>query len=240
MASTRPPRASAALGAVSSDPPVRRYATAGEFIVESLRTAILTGQLEAGAPLPLDRLAEQFGTSVIPIREALRRLEAERLVLLRPHRTAQVAALSLEELNDLYRVRLLLDVEATKMAHGRLSPEELDHMRALVDDMETHALAGDDLRAFAAHTEFHHTLYAAAGSPTLLGILEQLWDETERYRHAVKHYRSDPASWAGEHRVLIELLETGTPAQAAKEMRAHLTRTLDALLRARGLESHIS
>src|SRR3954469_9607106 len=114
----------------------RRHSTAGEFIVESLRTAILTGQLEAGAPLPLDRLAEQFGTSVIPIREPLRRLEAEGLVVLRPHRTAQVAELSLDELNDLYRVRLLLDVEATKMAHGQLTAEELERMRGLVDAME--------------------------------------------------------------------------------------------------------
>jgi DNA-binding GntR family transcriptional regulator len=113
-------------------------------------------------------------------------------------------------------------------------------MRELVDAMEEHALAGDDLRAFSAHTELHHRLYAAAGSPTLLKILEGLWDETERYRHAVKHYRSDPASWAAEHRRLIDLLETGTPAQAAREMRGHLTRTLEALLRARGAESRIS
>jgi DNA-binding GntR family transcriptional regulator len=223
-----------------SEAPVRRYATAGEFIVESLRTAILTGQLAAGAPLPLDSLAEQFGTSVIPVREALRRLEAERLVILRPHRTAQVAALSTEELNDLYRVRLVLDVQAARWAHGRLGADELHRMGELVDAMESHALAGDDLQAFAAHTEFHHLIYAAAGSPTLLEILEGLWDETERYRHAVKHYRSDAATWAAEHRLLIALYTTGTAAQTAREMRAHLTRTVEALLRARGVETHMS
>src|SRR4051812_40051239 len=126
--------ASAIAGA--GGPAPRRHTTAGEFIVDSLREAILTGRLEAGAPLPLDRLAEQFGTSVIPIREALRRLEAERLVVLRPHRTAQVAELSSAELKDLYRVRLLLDPEAVRLAHGRLTAEELAHMRALADRME--------------------------------------------------------------------------------------------------------
>src|SRR3954471_16684921 len=126
----------------------RRHSTAGEFIVDSLREAILTGRLEAGAPLPLDRLAEQFGTSVIPIREALRRLEAERLVVLRPHRTAQVAELSSAELKDLYRVRLLLDPEAVRLAHGQLTPADLQHMRDLADQMESAFLAGEELEAF--------------------------------------------------------------------------------------------
>ena len=105
--------------------------------------------------------------------------------------------------------------------------------------MESNALAGDDLRAFTAHTEFHHLLYAAAGSPTLLGILEGLWDETERYRHAVKHYRSDPSHLGRRAPPPDRAPRDRHPAQAAREMRAHLTRTLDALLRARDSNPHI-
>jgi DNA-binding GntR family transcriptional regulator len=220
-----------------SEAPSRRHPTAGEYIVENLRNDILTGSLGAGEPLLLDQLAERFGTSVIPIREALRVLEAERLVVLRPHRTAQVAELSLAELKDLYRVRLLLDVEAVRLAHGNFTPAELSELRELVDSMERYALEGDDLTAFAIHTNVHFRMYEAAGSPVLLAILERLWDETERYRHAVKHYRSDPASWGEEHRRLVDLLDHGTAKEAAEEMRAHLTRTLDALTKARVLET---
>lgn len=104
--------------------PETRYRTALEYVVEALRADILTDKLEPGQKLPLDSLAERFGTSVIPIREALRVLEAERLVERRPHRTAIVATLSLETIQDLYRVRLILDVEAVRMAHGKLSPSE--------------------------------------------------------------------------------------------------------------------
>jgi DNA-binding GntR family transcriptional regulator len=220
-----------------SEAPSRRHPTAGEYIVENLRNDILTARLAAGEPLLLDQLAERFGTSVIPIREALRVLEAERLVVLRPHRTAQVAELSLAELKDLYRVRLLLDVEAARLAHGNFTAAELAELRDLIDSMERYALDGDDLTAFAIHTNIHFRIYEAAGSPVLLEILERLWDETERYRHAVKHYRSDPASWGEEHRRLVDLLERGSPKEAADEMRAHLTRTLDALTKARVFET---
>jgi DNA-binding GntR family transcriptional regulator len=213
--------------------PPARHSTAGEFIVENLRSDILTGRLGAGEPLLLDELAERFGTSVIPIREALRVLEAERLVVLRPHRTAQVAEMSLDELRDLYRVRLLIDVEAVRWAHGNLAASDLDAMRRMVDSMERAATRGDYMAAFAAHARFHFLLYDGAASPVLLGILESLWDETERYRHAVKLVRSDPKSWADEHRRLIDLLEDGSPEAAAREMKNQLTKTLETLVAAR-------
>ena len=210
-----------------------RHSTAYEYIIENLRNDILTGRLGAGAKLPLDTLAERFGTSVIPIREALKVLAAERLVVLRPHHTAVVAELTLEELKDLYSVRLLLDVEAVRRATGHLAKAELDEIRSLIASMEHFAVSGDDLRAFEVHAEIHFRIYRAARSPAMLSILERLWDETERYRHAVKHYRSDARSWAEEHRRLADLLEFGTADEAAGEMTAHLTRTLNALLEAR-------
>jgi DNA-binding GntR family transcriptional regulator len=213
--------------------PERRPATAGEYIVELLRNDILTGRLAAGEGLPLEQLARRFGTSVIPIREALRVLESERLVVLRPHRTARVAELSVAELKDLYRVRLILETEAVRLAHPNLEPEAYTEMRRMIDEMEKYALAGDDFAAFAVHSRIHFAVYEASGSPTLVSILSRLWDETERYRHAVKHYRSDTRSWSREHRRLVDLLETGTPDVAAEELRSHLTRTLEALLRAR-------
>lgn len=214
-----------------------RHSTAGEFIVENLRSDILTGRLSAGEPLLLDQLAERFGTSVIPIREALRALEAERLVVLRPHRTAQVTEMSLDELKDLYRVRLLVDVEAVRWAHGNLSPSDLTDMRRMIDSMERAATRSDYLTAFEVHANIHFRIYEAAGSPVLLDILESLWDETERYRHAVKLVRSDAKSWADEHRRLVDLFERGTPEAAAREMEAQLTKTLKALVKARTSEA---
>jgi DNA-binding GntR family transcriptional regulator len=213
--------------------PVSRYATAAEFIIEALRHDILTGKLAPGEKLPLDALASRFGTSVIPIREALRVLEAERLIDLRPHKTATVAVLSLETIKDLYRVRLILDVEAVRMAHGNLPPGKLAEIRTVIDRMERAAERRDSLRAFALHNQIHFTIYEASGSPALVKILAGLWDDTERYRHAVKYHRSDIHTWADEHRLLVDLLETGTADEAARAIHEHLSKTLEALTTAR-------
>lgn len=210
-----------------------RIPTAGELITEKLRHDILTGKLEPGEKLPLDVLAGRFGTSVIPIRESLRVLEAERLVELRAHRTATVAALSLEAVQDLYRVRLILETEAVRMAHGNLPAAKLAEIRTLIDRMERAAERRDSLRSFTLHNQIHFTIYEAAGSPALVKILTGLWDETERYRHAVKHFRSDTRTWAEEHRHLADLLERGTAEDAAAEIKAHLTKTVQALTMAR-------
>lgn len=213
--------------------PDGRPATAGELITEKLRHEILTGKLEPGEKLLLDVLANRFGTSVIPIRESLRVLEAERLVELRAHRTATVAALSLEAVQDLYRVRLILETEAVRMAHGNLPPAKLAEIRTLIDRMERAADRRDSLRSFTLHNQIHFAIYEASGSPALVKILAGLWDETERYRHAVKHFRSDTHSWAEEHRHLADLLERGTAEEAAAEIKAHLTKTVQALTVAR-------
>jgi len=217
--------------------PRRRHATAGEFIVQALRSDILTGQIHAGEPLLLDELAERFGTSVIPIREALRALEVQKLVVLRAHRTAHVAPLSLDELRDLYRVRLLLDVEAVRLAHGKFTPNDLNEIRALIDAMEERSLAGDVLGAADAHTAVHFSIYSAADSPVLLDILRRLWDEMTRYRHAIRNYRGNHRAWANEHRRLVDLLEHGDADSAAAEMVAHIERALEVLIKALALQS---
>lgn len=217
-------------------PAVQAPMTAAALITRTLRDDILAGRLRGGDPLPLDALAQRFGTSVIPIREALRVLEAERLVLLRPHHTARVSELSMDEIFDVYRVRMLIDVEAVRLAAPRLTTEDIGHLRELVDLMEKNALGGRDIEAFSLHAQVHFGIYERAGSPTLLGILEKLWDDTERYRHAVKYQRSYGQTWVEEHRRLIDLLERGNAEGAAAEMLAHIRRTYVALKGARPSE----
>jgi len=204
-----------------------------ESIVEDLRGDILTGRLESGQALPLDELASRFGTSVIPIRDALRMLTAARLVVLRPHRTARVADFSLAEIEDLYRVRVLLDPEAFRLAHGNLTAEALESMRDQIEAMEKAANAGDDQEVIRLHSAIHFRAYRASGSEVLVGILEDLWDQSERYRNALRNYRGTISSWVDEHRRLADLLENGTADEARVEMQAHVTRTRDALLAAR-------
>ena len=196
-----------------------------------LREDILAGRLKSREPLLLASLAERFGTSVIPIRDALHLLRADGLVELRSHHTARVADYSPAEIEDLYRIRTLLDCEAVRLAHGKLAGEQLKLIHVEIDRMEQASEAGNDQEAFRLHSDMHFRIYQASGSDVLVRILRGLWDQGERYRNAVRNYRNISA-WVEEHRVLVKLLERGTPEAAQLEMRAHVARTRDALLAA--------
>jgi DNA-binding GntR family transcriptional regulator len=212
----------------------RRHPTAAEFIAEELRTDIVLGRLQPAELLPLEQLAERFGTSVIPVREALRVLKAEGHVILRPHRTAQVAELTLVQHDDLFKVLLVLQPEAVRWAHGNLSDDDLTELRRMIDRAVV-ALERDDYRAaFAIHIEIQLKIIEAAHSPVMLGILERLLDERWRYR-----YGTTPASeeeigaWVDNHLRVVDVLEHGTADAAAEEMRRQIEQLITDFVRKR-------
>ena len=214
----------------------RRHATAGEFITEHLRDDILLGRLPAGTPLRLEELAQRFGTSVIPVREALQTLGAERLVVLRPHRTASVAELDLASLDQLYPLGYTLSAMAIGAAHGKLSGQDFADVRELTDTLERVALAGDQVTPYALHRKIHFRFYEATGSRVLLRMLEVLWDEIGRYHRLLMPFtrtREDIEAWVDDHRRLTDLLEHGTADEAVEEMKAIITRWSEPLLEAR-------
>jgi DNA-binding GntR family transcriptional regulator len=214
----------------------RRHSTAAEFVAEHLRDDILLGHLPAGAPLLLEELAQRFGTSVIPVREALQALGAEHLVVLRPHRTASVAELDLASLDQLYPLGCTLSALAIGAAHGKLSQRDFADVRELTDALERAALAGDHVTPYALHRKIHFRFYEATGSRVLLRMLEILWDEIGRYHHLLTPFtrtREDIQAWVADHRRLIDLLEHGTADEAVEEMKAIITRWSEPLLEAR-------
>lgn len=213
--------------------PAPRYTTAVEYISSELRQEILRGTLEPGDRLILDQQAERFGTSPIPVREALRILEAEGLVVMQAHRSATVAGLSAIELEDLYRVRQLVDVEAVRWAHGKLTDQDFDAVHTMIDKMQVLLAARDDFEAFDLHRQIHFRIYAGGSSPILMTLLQRLHEQSERFRHVAKSVRGSPKAVAGEHRTLLEAMRTGTADDAAALMTAHLLRTLNAIKRAR-------
>src|SRR5262249_35007719 len=153
--------------------------------------------LGAGEPLPLDELAEQYGTSVVPVREALRVLQSEGLVALRPHRTAQVAEISTAEQDDLYRILAVLQPEAIRWAHGHLSGEDFVELRQMIALIERSAKARDLHTAFSMHVDFYLRIVRATGSRLLFSVVERLFNEAWRYRyvgqdsHVLKAWVSD-------------------------------------------------
>ena len=200
-----------------------RHRTMAEAALEELREAIILGELVPGAPLRLEDLARSLGMSISPIREAVRQLEALGLAEHVPHHGAKVVALDVDDLRELFEVRLALEALAVRGAARRFGDEDAARARSSLEAWAT-ARRGNDVReAMRAHTAFHFTVYEAAGSQWLLRLIRPAWDSCERYRPALlspkgdlqdRHERLDAA--------LLAACEAHDEDRAAATLRAHL------------------
>jgi len=191
-------------------------------VLHSTRERILRGEYAPGARLPLSQLAQDAGVSTIPVREALRVLEAERLVETVPHRGPSVAELSVEDLNDLYEVRMHLEPEAIAKSKP-LAREEAALLEAMLEDIAVATGDGDHARAMELHRSFHFTLYERSESGWRLYLIDLLWKHAERYQWLSLLRRHDVA--IDEHKLILRRLEEGNTDEAAEALRAHLDTT---------------
>ena len=199
-----------------------------------LRRSIVSGALEPGRELSLRELARMLEVSIIPVREALRGLEAEGLVVTRPGRSAQVAPLHLDELQSIYRLRCRLEPEIAQRSCRLLSNAELDRLDQLA------AGFGADNRTmnqiYDAHHAFHLALLAPAATAWDIRVLSTLWRASERYiRIGWGKLDPDPAEHLRRERHHVELVAAfrqHDPEVASSAVLLHLSRNEQMALRA--------
>ncbi|WP_336712382.1 GntR family transcriptional regulator [Arthrobacter sp. USHLN218] len=151
-------------------------------VYSMIHEAILNGDLPAGSRLRIRDLAAQVGTSVMPVREAIRRLEEAGLAEREPHKGAVVKSLTLEELVHVYDVRRLLEVEAARLGSQRITSEDVDKMQDEYAQMRT-AIADGRVVALLDHDEeMLATLYNASGNPVLVQMIRTLWQQCRAYK----------------------------------------------------------
>jgi DNA-binding GntR family transcriptional regulator len=147
-----------------------------------LHEAIITGELPAGSRLRVRDLAEQVGTSVMPVREAIRRLEEAGLAEREPHKGAVVKGLTLEELVHVYGVRRLLEGEAARLGAERITADHCERMQAEYDLMMS-AIRKRRVVDYLDHDEALLTiLYTASGNPVLVNMIRTLWQRCRAYK----------------------------------------------------------
>lgn len=191
-------------------------------VSHTIRRAILEGGLRPGETLSISDLAADLGVSHSPVREALQRLSGQGLILLRPARTAVVAPLELPDLEEIYRLRELIEVEALERAAPALSDEDLeqlDRQFALLADAPI-----DSDGFWDAHNAFHRGLMAPALTPRLERLITELWHAAERYIRIV-YIETDvlfTRSPSDRHRPLL----TAAHARDATAMGAAITEHL--------------
>jgi DNA-binding GntR family transcriptional regulator len=204
-----------------------RPETKADAAYRELRRRIVDASLKPGSRLDQEMLAAALGVSTTPLREALRRLEAERLVQRAAHRQVVIAPLSIRELHELYQIRLHLDSLSVRMAAKEANP-------GLVAEAEKHLASPDPdhpHHGLELNRAFHRTIYSASGNDVLTEILDWLWDRTDRYRILLTGDPADAEVAAGEHRELLSLLASGKAQAAGDLMERHLQRSVDRIAR---------
>lgn len=204
--------------------PIRldNYKPLRELVFESLREAIISGQLRSGERLMEIQLAEEMGVSRTPVREAIRKLELEGLVAMIPRKGAYVAGLSLKDIVDVFEIRGALEGLAAELAAERITEEELEQLeRYLVkisDDIEN----GDLERVVASDTDFHSILYQASRNQRLSQIISNLREQIQRFRATSLSYPGRMKIALEEHRKIVEAISTRDGELACKLAQEHI------------------
>jgi DNA-binding GntR family transcriptional regulator len=204
--------------------------TVKDALVETLRDEIIRGDLVPGQYLRLEEIAPRFDVSTMPVREALRDLEAEGLVTIFPHRGAIVTQLSADELQDIYDIRATLEEMATRLAVPLMTKTTLTELTSLVEQIENHL--GDMATLVKLNNQFHLTLYAPSGRKHLCELTRILRYRTQHYLHLyiVEVELGHLPQARGEHRAILEACKRGDAEQAAALIHDHVAQAGHAII----------
>ncbi|WP_211592194.1 GntR family transcriptional regulator [Microbispora sp. H10836] len=204
--------------------------TLAEAAAAELHRMILAGELQAGSPLRLTDLAAQLDMSPMPVRDALRRLEALGLVEIVPHKGAKVRELSEADLRDTYEIRIELESLAVGRAALAFDADVAGRAERALDEHESLLARGEVERARRAHTEFHFAIYHASGSRWLPRAIEPVWLNSERYRFASTPDAERRHLSQMEHRAILDACVAGRPERAIAALRGHLEGAMTRIL----------
>ena len=208
------------------DPPVSGVASLR--VIKEIKDLILSGSLAPGKRLRQEELATRFGTSRIPIREALRYLESDGWVTLKPNSGAWVAKLDYAECLEVYKIREKLEPLALVESVPLLTDADIAELEQLVERVE---LARDTEEFLRLDREFHIGGYVEAAMPELVRLIHRYWNRTQQYRRAFTHLVGPHGRWIinYEHRLIMESIKRRDADGAAALLLGHIRRTRLAL-----------
>lgn len=208
-----------------------KHRTLSAAIVDQLRQSILDGTHPAGAQLRQDALGEAYGVSRIPVREALFQLEAEGLVRIVPQKGAIVSELSLEEINDVFDLRRILEPRMLAQSAPRFGAEDFTRLDNIQKRFEQAIAAGNISEWGQLNADFHMALYARARQPRTQSIVAALLQTSDRYTRLQLSNTTAMGIAETEHAELIALCKAGTIGEACRFLEQHIDSVRTDLLR---------
>jgi DNA-binding GntR family transcriptional regulator len=205
--------------------------TLAATVAGRLRSLILSGQLPPGSSLRLGPLAASLGISVMPVRDALQRLEADGLVVVTPRRGTVVAELSVEDAEEIYALRVALEALCARQAAEHLTDLDVAGLERLFRAMEEAHESGD-LEGFMDRDQaFHARLYALSGRPRIMRMISALQDRSRRYLPHLYKSREVVGNPVEAHEPLLAAIQAREPELVERLTREHMNLAADRILR---------
>lgn len=193
-----------------------------DVVFNTLRKAILTGTLQPGERLMEIHLANQLGVSRTPIREAIRKLELEGLVIMIPRRGAEVAQITEKDLKDVLEVRRTLDALCAELACDRITDEEKLQLKKACAEFKDATVSGDVTTIAEADVKLHDIIVAATGNKRLIQMVNNLSEQMYRYRFEYIKDESQHNHLVDEHRMIYEGIIQNDKVKAAQAAKVHI------------------
>lgn len=198
------------------------YLPLRDVVFQTLRTAILKGDLKPGERLMELQLAAKLGVSRTPIREAIRMLEQEGLAITIPRRGAEVARMTEKDMEDVLQIRCSLEDLAVRVSCDKINAAELEELREAMEDFERQVETDNVSEIAKADVVFHDIIYKAADNPKLLVLLNNLREQMYRYRVEYLKDKSIYPRLVREHRHMYEALMNKDKETVAWVVEQHL------------------
>lgn len=198
------------------------YLPLRDVVFNTLREAILKGDLKPGERLMELQLASKLGVSRTPIREAIRMLEQEGLAVTMPRRGAEVAKMTLKDMEDVLEIREALDELAVRIACNKITEEQMKRLIEVKEAFEASTKSGDVKKIAEADVKFHDIIYEATDNPKLVTMLNNLREQVYRYRvEYIKNPNNYPTLIA-EHEAIVDGVKNRDVSKAAAAMHLHV------------------
>jgi DNA-binding GntR family transcriptional regulator len=200
--------------------------TVTDFVTRSIRERILAGEYPPGTKLDQHRLVNEFGASLIPVRESLRQLESQGFIRLYPHRGAFVADVSLAELQEIYLIRETLEELAARLAVPHLTAADVTLLSKLEADLSKAITLQAHDRILDLSMEFCFTIYTASHKPLLCQVIKGLWERAQIYRQLTVHMPAHLRRAVRNYRAILRAIKQGDAEVAAQTVRRNLHQTV--------------
>ena len=210
---------------------MNEYLPLRDVVFQTLRQAILRGELEPGERLMEIHLANRLGVSRTPIREAIRKLELEGLVTMIPRRGAEVAQITEKSMNDVLEVRRALDALCVELACDRISEEELDKLKKACIGFEQAVTTRDAKKIAQADVALHDIIVQATGNQRLIQLVNNLSEQMYRYRFEYIKDFTQHKRLVEEHRIIYESIVNKDKETASQAAKTHIDNQEKAIIR---------